>query len=191
MEKIPTLFLRDETPRGHPVIDAVTPGCEWVLAGEGVATAKLDGVNVQVRRDEVMATLWKRRKPPEGVAYSRASYVPCDRFDPTDQWLFAAYDASVPDTPGLYEAVGPSLQGNPHRFRQSWLYSIDRPSHMRDVPRTFGGVRAWLSLTPRFPLWDPPGILEVPIEGVVFVHPDGRLAKIKRRDFGLPWPVAP
>ncbi len=35
-EKIPTLFVRDLEDRAH-VTDEVTPGCEWVLAGEGVA----------------------------------------------------------------------------------------------------------------------------------------------------------
>ena len=27
------------------------------------------------------------------------------------------------------------------------------------------------------------------IEGIVWHHPDGRMAKIKRRDFGLSWPI--
>lgn len=27
-------------------------------------------------------------------------------------------------------------------------------------------------------------------EGIVFHHPDGRMAKIKRRDFGLRWPIS-
>lgn len=40
MKKIPTLFKRDE--RGRITRD-VTPGCEWVLAGEGIPTRKLDG----------------------------------------------------------------------------------------------------------------------------------------------------
>ena len=26
------------------------------------------------------------------------------------------------------------------------------------------------------------------IEGIVWHHPDGRMVKIKARDFGLPWP---
>lgn len=34
MKKIPTLFVRDETRKGHPVIDQVKPECQWVLDGE-------------------------------------------------------------------------------------------------------------------------------------------------------------
>lgn len=44
MKKMPTLFIR--VFYDHSIIDTineVTPGCEWVLAGEGVATEKIDG----------------------------------------------------------------------------------------------------------------------------------------------------
>ena len=41
MKKIPTVFMRSEDRRS--VIDEVTPGCEWVLAGEGTPTRKFDG----------------------------------------------------------------------------------------------------------------------------------------------------
>ena len=44
MKKIPTLFHREF--QDHHVISIsrdVTPGLEWVLAGEGVATEKIDG----------------------------------------------------------------------------------------------------------------------------------------------------
>ena len=42
MKKIPSLFQRNyETDR--LVRNEVVPGCEWVLAGEGIATEKTDG----------------------------------------------------------------------------------------------------------------------------------------------------
>lgn len=48
MEKIPTMFERDETQRGRPVTPTVKPQCTWVAKGEGVATRKLDGMNVKI-----------------------------------------------------------------------------------------------------------------------------------------------
>lgn len=42
-----------------------------------------------------------------------------------------------------------------------------------NVPREFEGLKSWLA--------------EWMIEGLVWHHPDGRMAKIKRRDFGLKW----
>ena len=43
MKKIPTMFERDWNGDRSRVVNQVHPGCEWVLAGEGVATRKLDG----------------------------------------------------------------------------------------------------------------------------------------------------
>ena len=44
MKKIPTLFERKfENHRIVGISDKVTPGMEWVLNGEGIATIKVDG----------------------------------------------------------------------------------------------------------------------------------------------------
>lgn len=54
MKQIPTLFER--TFANHKVTgisDKVTPGCEWVLAGEGVATIKIDGACCAVINGEL------------------------------------------------------------------------------------------------------------------------------------------
>ena len=76
MQKIPTLFERDETQRGRPVTPVFKAECLWVAAGEGVATRKLDGTNVKV----VAGALYKRQKPAEG-AYDEASYAPARRHE--------------------------------------------------------------------------------------------------------------
>lgn len=178
MQKIPTMFVRDETRRGHPVTDQVTPGCEWVLAGEGVATAKLDGTNLKVDGGQ----LFKRQKPT-AREYDTASYVACVRDDPADRWAYEGFDACAGIEDGIYELIGPKVQGNPHQFQGHVLVRVVPPSALVSLAvqpqRTFDGLRAYLG-----------GAADVvsDFEGVVFHHPDGRLAKIKRRDFGLPWP---
>ena len=44
MKKIPTLFERVfENHKKVGILPNVTPGMEWVLEGEGVATEKMDG----------------------------------------------------------------------------------------------------------------------------------------------------
>ena len=51
MKKIPTLFER--TYENHRVVgisDKVCPGMEWVLAGEGVATVKIDAARYALER---------------------------------------------------------------------------------------------------------------------------------------------
>lgn len=175
MQKIPTMYPRDETKRGHPVMPGVKPECAWVQAGEGIATRKLDGTNVKVEN----GTLYKRQKPKEGE-YDNASYVQVDPDDASNKWILEAFGRREYED-GIYEAVGPKIQGNNEASPAHTLFRVVPPEDFltlvdhAGLPRTFEGLRVFLD--------------RVEIEGIVFHHPDGRLAKIKRRDFGLSWPV--
>jgi hypothetical protein len=170
VEKIPTLFERDESRRGRPVTAVFKPECAWVARGEGVATRKLDGMNVKV----AAGALLKRQKPAAGD-YDEASYVPARRDDPADRYLFEAFDSAAKWEDGVYEALGPKIQGNPEQCGRHTLVRVvpfEAGLVLGDVPRTFEGLREYLAARD--------------IEGIVFHHPDGRKAKIKKRDFGLP-----
>jgi len=173
------MFERDWEGDRSRVLDKVNPGCEWVLAGEGRATRKLDGTCCMIRANK----LYKRRELRKGSAMpplfehigfdeeteKTVGWVPCD-IGPDDRWHMAAFaELSIwPD--GTYELIGPKVQGNPEHWTTHQLImhgSIEED----DVPRTFDGLRTWLATQD--------------IEGVVFHHRDGRMAKIKLRDFGL------
>ena len=172
MEKIPTLYPRDESKRGHPVMEPAKPECAWVEAGEGQATMKLDGTNVKGDNGK----LFKRRKPKERD-YDNASYVECSRLDQGDKYLWEAFDTLLLDfdekpPEGIYEAVGPKIQGNREKVDSHQLVLVVPPwvtLHLDKAPRTFAGLKEY------FESHD--------IEGIVFHHPDGRFAKIKARDF--------
>src|SRR5262249_52351371 len=128
-----------------------------------------DGMNVKVQG----GVLYKRQKPAEAV-YDEASYVPARRDDPADRYLFEAFDSAPSWPDGIYEALGPKIQGNPEKHdRHTLVRSVPFESWrlLEGVPRTFDGLRDYLA--------------EHDIEGIVFQHPDGRMAKIKKRDFGL------
>lgn len=56
MRKISTLFQRNYDG-DRLVRDDVTPGAEWVLAGEGTPTRKWDGTACMVRGDRLYQTL--------------------------------------------------------------------------------------------------------------------------------------
>jgi hypothetical protein len=178
MIKIPTMYPRDENKKGHPVMPGVKPECSWVEAGEGIATIKLDGTNVKIEGEK----LFKRQKPKNGEPYDEAAYVEARRDDPSDKYIWEAFDALPGKLDGIYEAVGPKIQGNPSDFKNHTLVRVvpPDPSLVTEiglngvVSRTFDGLRAFLA-----------GNV---LEGIVFHHPDGRFAKIKRRDFGIPWP---
>src|SRR3990167_5756359 len=175
MQKIPTMFVRDESVKGHPVTDQIKPQCQWVLEGEGIATVKIDGTNVKVEAGHLL----KRQKPTDRD-YDNASYAPCDPASPADKWAYEAFNAGHQGD-GIYELVGPKVQGNPQQHAShtlirvvpvsSRLKGIDQEIRSAFYGRTFGGIKKWLTAHP--------------VEGIVFHHPDGRMAKIKRRDFGL------
>lgn len=187
MKKIPCLFKRDFTTRPPTLLREVTPGCEWVLDGIGRATRKWDGTAAAIIGGELYARYdAKRGKPapdgaipcddPDPVTGHHPHWVKADR--PCDTWIRAAYDGAVlfcvahpPD--GTYEAIGPKIGVNAERWPHHTLMRHGRGEWL--VERSFDGIGACLA--------------GERIEGLVFHHPDGRMCKIRRADYGLPWPI--
>ena len=180
MRKIPTLFERDWNGDRSRVVDQVHAGCEWVVAGEGIATRKVDGTCCMARAGQ----LYKRREIRQGDVVP-AEFEVADHDNetgktvgwvlvgegPEDRWHREAFEAAGFPSHGTYELIGPKVQGNPERAPTHMLVPHSSCDAYDDVPRTFDGLREWLSGRD--------------IEGLVFHHPDGRMAKIKLRDFGL------
>ena len=78
----------------------------------------------------------------------------------------------IPVPRGTYELIGPKVNGNPENVTKHLLERHATADVWVGFPRDHDGIRDWLT-SPEFG-W----------EGVVFHHPDGRMAKIKKRDFG-------
>ena len=180
MKKIPTLFERDWTGDRSRVIPVVNPACAWVMAGEGVATRKIDGTCCLIRDGRLHKRFETKNNPPpdfEEVAFDtetgkRFGWRPVGE-GPEDRWHREAL-AACPGLPdGTYELIGPKVQGNPEASDTHTLvrHSTEALAFADPPPRNFEGLRAWLT--------------ERDVEGIVFHHPDGRMAKIKGRDFGL------
>lgn len=187
MKKIPCVFVRDFARYGC-ITRAVTPGCEWVLAGEGVPTRKWDGAACMVRDGRLYRRLdckhgkippptFEPCQDPDPVTGHWPGWIPVGD-EPESRWFregFAAnlgVDCEVPD--GTYELVGPKVGGNPERLPAHCLIR-----HGDDVlddcpqPPTFDSLFEWM----RGPGGD--------IEGVVWHHPDGRMAKLTLSAMGL------
>lgn len=179
MKKIPTLFVRDWAGNPSRVVNQVHEGCEWVLAGEGVATRKYDGTCCMIREGKLYKRREIRRGEPTPLDFETADYddetgktvgwVPVGD-GPEDRWHREAMgDNKYPD--GTYELLGPKVQGNPEGFAFHILQPHAAAWKFIDAPRDFANLRNWF--------------LTKNIEGIVFHHLDGRMAKIKLRDFGL------
>ena len=199
MKKIPTLFVRNR--ERHLVSPAVTPGCEWVLEGEGRPTRKVDGTAVLLRN----GTAYKRRtiKPgktaPAGFEEAdhdpatgkRFGWMPIDPASAEDELHVEAIRGLETDwrngrgETGTYELVGPKVQGNTESLSRHALIRHD----VATLGLTGGAViERGTSATVAFnELAD--YLRTADFEGIVWHHEDGRRAKLKRRDFGLPWPI--
>ena len=187
MKKIPTLFQRNyETDK--LVRNEVTPGCEWVLAGEVTPTRKFDGTACLVQNSRLYRRYELKKgkvappdfeaaqEEPDVVTGDTPGWVPVSAGGPDDKWHRVAA-ATWSDFLGkpledgqTYELCGPKVQGNPegfitHVLVQHGCITAD------DCPRDFDGIREYLD--------------NHTIEGVVWWHPDGRRTKVKVRDFGL------
>jgi hypothetical protein len=183
LKKIPTIFERDWNGDKRRVVGIVNPKTQWVFDGEGIATRKLDGTSCMIRS----GFLYKRRELREGDI-TPANFEICDQDPETgktvgwvpisdgneDRWHREAMSrdgAVLMD--GTYELVGPKIQGNLERYDAHTLVKHD-PDRLRITPepeRTFDALCNWLARSG--------------VEGIVYHHPDGRMAKIKARDFGI------
>lgn len=193
MKKMPCVFQRDfPADRSARVCrDEVTPGCEWVLNGEGIATRKWDGTTCAVIEGHLFARFDAKLDRNGARKSAPAGALPCDPApDPVtghwphwvkvelqpefkfhrEAWDYVAHCAP----PGTYELIGPRINANheriegPHRLMRHGIHLFS------DAPRSHSGLKEYLS--------------RLDAEGIVFHHEDGRMAKIRRHDFGFEWP---
>lgn len=189
MKKIISLFQRNYDG-DRLVRDEVVPGAEWVLAGEGIATRKWDGTCCMIREGKLFKRYdaKKGKTPPEGFEPAQdpdpvtghwPGWLPVDD-GKEDQWFREGWENTrlhyslvrkcpIPD--GTYELIGPKVQGNPEKAEQHELVRHGDWLLFYLEDRSFEGIKEYLS--------------RVDIEGIVFHHPDGRMVKIKKKDFGF------
>lgn len=186
MKKIPTLFQRDWDGDRSRVVNEINPEAAWLLDAEPgtvVCTVKLDGTACLVQDGILYARYMLRegKHAPAGFVAAdemkdgkQPGWRPVDDRDPADRYHREAFDGQ-PD--GTYELVGPKIQGNPHRLDVHVL-----------VPHVGGTGHDWVE-----PTWEiVVAVLTAEVvEGLVWQERGGvgRMVKVKRRDFGLPWPV--
>lgn len=205
MKKIISLFKRDYDG-DRLVYDEIVSGAEWVARGEGIATVKYDGTCCMVRDGKLYKRYdrkltkqaMRKKKSGHNGPWKTEDFKPApDEWEaaeqepnqhtghwpgwvpvgdgPDDKWHAEAWsncDVLVRD--GTYELVGPKIQGNPYRLSKHILWRHGQAVY-DPAPTSFSEIRDLLS--------------KREVEGIVWHHPDGRMVKIKRRDFGLPWPV--
>lgn len=198
MRKIPTMFER--VFENHKVVSTIEkftdPSFEKVLK-TGIPTIKFDGACCAIidgifykrydakKGKPVPENAIKCQEEADPITGHLPCWVPVDKDNPSDKWFIEAFRYSFGNTPdihnlapdyGTYEAIGPHFQGNPYKLDTDLL--IQHGSAMIiDLDRSFPGIKNWLE--------------NYNVEGIVFWDEvmTSPICKIKRSDFGLPWPV--
>lgn len=163
MKRIPTIFLRDMSLKCTPVKNEINPECQWVFDGEGIATRKIDGVNIKSK-----SNVPTERIKPVGD-YTEAQYGPVG----SCKYIQSAIMKHPHRPDGLYEAYGEGIRGNPEKvegYHMVRVQPIDMALRLTGEPK-----RMYRDLMGYFATHD--------IEGIVYHHRDGRMAKVKTSDF--------
>lgn len=182
MKKIPTLYRRDWESLKATVLPEVTPGCEWVIDGEGVPYVKLDGLPVLMKNERIYRRYVVKKGMDIPARFTledvddrtgeKIGWMPVKR-EPIYRRYWSAFDKMAAWEDGTYEIVGPKIGESDEGHSTIIAINHDSPELILDdtPPTSFIELKMWL--LPRY------------IEGIIWKHPDGRMAKIKKKDFGL------
>jgi len=181
MKKISTLFKKDPNDLGR-VIPEVNPENSWVFTDEGVrATRKYDGtacavINGQlykrydVKKGKTVPEFATPCQEPDPITGHWPHWVLCQHDNPADKYHLLAFIGVIPD--GTYELCGERVQGNPEKIAGHKLIrhgAFDLNVNFQSY--TFEMFKEYLTYTD--------------IEGIVFHHPDGRMCKLRKSDYGI------
>lgn len=184
MPKLHSPFVRKNINGNYIVTPEIDPDYRWVFEDESViCQEKLDGTNVSIVIEDGRVT----------KVFNRTNEMDMLSKNPVMEAVRNAYEKGYCNfTDGQYfgEAVGDRIQGNPYKLKDAiWLpfntYFVKHLTYRTwgKYPKTYEVISEWLK-DGLFPLFasskgDKAGF----VEGVVFHHPDGRMAKLRRDMF--------
>ena len=178
MPKIQAPFIRDE--KTHLVTDQINPGLEWVFTDPNViAVEKLDGTNVSVYIEKGELT---------GVR-NRTNVIECGALSNNRfmHGLRATYEKGwMPVATGQHfgELMGPKIQTNALDLKEPLWYPFDYLKRaaiytsFQKYEKNYTNFSKWFQNDLCSLLCKQRGVDKQP-EGVVFHHPDGRMAKLR------------
>lgn len=181
MKKIPNLFLRDWIGN-HSITQEPNPECDWVFQGQGIPTIKIDGTCCLIKDGKLYKRyeVKKGKKEPEGfviadhdlITGKKQGWLLVSDSDPTDQYHILGLKSLIPPyEDGTYELIGPKIQGNPEKVNDYRLIKHGSIIHV-DCERSYNGIKAMFLENPS-------------LEGIVYHHTDGRMAKIRLEDYNI------
>jgi len=200
MPKLESPFVRKLNEKGdYLVTPEVAEGYEWVFSDEKVmAIEKLHGTNVSiVMQNGQIAAIFNRTERIPFFNKGKRHIIDAVQ----ESWSRGYVDALL-DGQWFGEVVGPKVNGNPYGLKvHVWIpFSTFCQKHLRykswgKYPKDFATISGWFKeLMPLYSLMQGDGkqvkgsdgeVLGYQgfVEGIVFTHPDGRMAKLRRDMF--------
>ena len=187
MPKIESPFKRILKPNGDYVVtDAIEEGYEWVFEDESViAIEKLHGTNVSIYiEDGQIKGIWNRteRLPFFNKGKKHIIEGLLNSFE-------RGYMEFLGDGQHFGELIGPKINGNPYRLDvHLWIpFKTFGQKHLKykswgKYSKDFKTISEWFKeLIPLYASMK--GDRNGFVEGIVFTHPDGRMAKLRKDMF--------
>jgi len=182
MPKLQSPFVRKEINGDYIVTPEITPGYEWVFEDPSVrAIEKLHGTNVSiVVKNGVIDSMWNRTARIPFFNKGKRFII---------NGLLESYErgyCELEDGQWFGELIGPKVNGNPYNLEHNlWIpfktYSWNKLFYKSwgKYPKTYDSISGWFkTLMPLFYMRQHSGE-EGFVEGIVFTHPDGRMAKLR------------
>ena len=191
--KLDSPFIRKTIKDRYIVTPEINPKYKWVFEDPGVkAVDKLDGTNLCVRIEgnkitRIFNRIQEKNIFPPGTTQSKWDGACMEGLARAirKEWL-----KGLPDGDYYGELIGEIFNGNPHKMQgHIWVpfEYLARKCHWRSwiknqYPKDFDSISAWFrDLTSLFN--QVMKLEEIKTEGLVFHHPDGRMAKLRRDMF--------
>ena len=195
MPKLLSPFVRKMVDNNYIVLNEITEGYEWVFEDESVmAIEKLHGTNVSILiQDGIITGIWNRT---ERIPFFNKGKIHI--IQGILKSFGKGYMEFMSDGQHFGELIGPKVNGNPYNLKKHiWIpFESYGQKHLKyncwgKYPKTFNSIREWFKeLMPLYNLRinankdNREEILKNGfIEGIVFTHPDGRMAKLRRDMF--------
>lgn len=185
MPKLECPFVRVEIDGNYVVTPEIAEGYEWVFNDDQtMAIEKLHGTNVSIILENGKITRIFNRTE-EILFFSKGKKHIIES-------ILNSFERGYCDfTDGQYfgECIGPKVNGNPYKLEQHlWIpFNTYCQEHLKykswgKYPKDFNTISEWFKeLMPLYMMKK--GVKDGFVEGIVFTHPDGRMAKLRKDMF--------
>ena len=187
MPKLESPFIRKEINGEYIVTPEIADGYDWVFNDDSVmAIEKLHGTNVSILIIEGNVVEIYNRTQRIPIINKGKDYITKGVLESFKR----GYIDFLGDGQHFGELIGEKVNGNPYKIEGNlWIpFESFAQKHLKykswgKYPKTYEAISEWFkdNLIPLYSSMK--GDRDGFVEGVVFTHPDGRMAKLRRDMF--------